>query len=385
MLLIAHRTHAERKESKDEHSCSSVRRVETKGIIGQRSGFCRGAHFEVSVSRPHVPCILPEQNLGIYGARPERHRKCGALELWRHMQESKSSRVVPRAGALQMSRGANVEDVNEDAFEDDDVQRLNGEIDGEEDAPQEDDVNDAGETMTAFNLREEREDGYFDENGNFVWKEEAEEQDAWVASLTESAMEQAVGEASRRRKRPRDESPVLGDEEALERLRRQLEPGETVKTALRRLGEAKQADPAAKKRFDEAVECSNALLSSGYLEVYDADRTAVDKWLKKFEASAAPPVVTGGEAPSSNAFWEYKGADGAVHGPYSSSQILAWRRQGFFTGEMEVQMRRVKDPAKPQSTNAEELLGDLNDDNDDEASDAVELPGPWQPSSRIRF
>ncbi|CAN0564143.1 unnamed protein product, partial [Ectocarpus sp. 12 AP-2014] len=59
--------------------------------------------------------------------------------------------------------------------------------------------NEAGDPIEPFNLRNERDMGYFDTNGNFVWKQEDSERDAWLAEMDEEAMEEAIGAASTRR------------------------------------------------------------------------------------------------------------------------------------------------------------------------------------------
>lgn len=40
-------------------------------------------------------------------------------------------------------------------------------------------------------------------------------------------------------------------------------------------------------------------------------------------------------------FFEYKGKDGNVHGPYGASQMRQWAQQGYFDGEQAVMMRRT--------------------------------------------
>ena len=47
-----------------------------------------------------------------------------------------------------------------------------------------------------FNLKDERDEGHFDEGGNYVWKKEHEEPDAWLANMNEAEMENAIGEAA---------------------------------------------------------------------------------------------------------------------------------------------------------------------------------------------
>lgn len=51
--------------------------------------------------------------------------------------------------------------------------------------------------MEPFNLKGEREEGYFDKTGNFVWRKEEGKADAWLGALdTEEDMEAMIGEAA---------------------------------------------------------------------------------------------------------------------------------------------------------------------------------------------
>lgn len=50
--------------------------------------------------------------------------------------------------------------------------------------------------MEPFNLKKDREIGYFDENMNFIFRKETGEVDNWLANLDESEMEKAIGEAA---------------------------------------------------------------------------------------------------------------------------------------------------------------------------------------------
>jgi hypothetical protein len=105
--------------------------------------------------------------------------------------------------------------------------------------------NDAGEVLEAFNLRDERDGGFFDENMNYVFKKDQGEIDAWVADMDEAAMEQAIGEAARAVKRKaaqrEKEEELEAQKEYLPsiRLKQQLlsymKPKETVSGAMRRL------------------------------------------------------------------------------------------------------------------------------------------------------
>jgi CD2 antigen cytoplasmic tail-binding protein 2 len=73
--------------------------------------------------------------------------------------------------------------------------------------------------------------------------------------------------------------------------------------------------------------------------------------------------------------WEYRAPDGAVHGPFGTAQILAWRAQGFFTGAQQVHMRPLPPAAGAAGAAAaaaaapaavDDLMADFDDDDDDD-------------------
>jgi len=74
----------------------------------------------------------------------------------------------------------------DDADDDAPVARMKGNVDGEEEGDTK--FNDIGEVMEPFNLKEERENGYYDDGGNYVSRDEHKEVDAWVADLDEATM-----------------------------------------------------------------------------------------------------------------------------------------------------------------------------------------------------
>merc|ERR1711991_264969 len=111
---------------------------------------------------------------------------------------------------------------------------MKDEIEGEENDTGER-FNEVGERIEPFNLRAERaNDGFFDANGNFVWKRGDAEPDAWLASMDEAAEEAAVGEALARSKQMEEsdgEDDSREPSELLAELIQLLEPGETVASA----------------------------------------------------------------------------------------------------------------------------------------------------------
>lgn len=239
-------------------------------------------------------------------------------------------------------------------------------------------------------MKEERETGFIDEDMNYVFKKEKGEVDAWVADLDEAAMEKAIGEAAlaekKRLARQAQRESQRNDLDSKTPLDLKLElltylsPGENIKSALRRLSgkdgievflpffynhkflpmmlhfldeESKFgggmrrrrapgsdvvsfADQKAKKklsaaeqnrlarenrgRIERITELANSLITHGLTGVYNMS----------YEALQASTVL-----------WEYRGADGNIYGPFDSSQISGWKKQGFLTGPTAVMMRRV--------------------------------------------
>jgi len=240
------------------------------------------------------------------------------------------------------------------------------------------------EGLEAFNLNAERKnDGYFDAAGNFVWRSNAREPDAWLASVDEAEVEKGIGEASRRRRKKRREPTKARDLGALATLMR---PRETLADALRRLG---RLLPKSEADFAEVTTIADALVKSGRVDCYDEIRENL--------------------APEDPRRWEYRGqADGQVHGPFSTLQIIDWRRQGFFTGTSAVPMRlKAQTTQQPPSRRRletrnknnnllrdDDLRRDLDDlDDDDEGNSSPFLKrqrttteeAPWTNSDDIDF
>lgn len=255
-----------------------------------------------------------------------------------------------------------IDDGNDD---DGDVNVYRGDFEGEEEG-QHDEFNDAGDIMEPFNLKNERDIGYFDENMNFVFRKDKSEVDGWLANLDEEEMEKAIGEAAAAAKLKKDKrdldnskednqprkSPTQLKCELLDILRNK----ETVAGAMRRLsGRDKlvKANNGIKRRrppqvsseaaamhtsvggidkamLDRLTEIANDLLGHGYSGVYEMTYESIE---------------------ASTVMWEYcsstvssastVGTVSTMYGPYASQAIAEWKAQGYFTGSSAVMMRRV--------------------------------------------
>ncbi|KAJ1289481.1 hypothetical protein BS78_02G167400 [Paspalum vaginatum] len=158
-----------------------------------------------------------------------------------------------------------------------------------------DDVNfvDDGIRIEPFNLEREREEGYFDENGNFVEYARGNEiKDAWLDSVevdpTFAAKVQNKGKAKT------EEFEDLSSDD-IGRLKRKianlLEPGETVMQALKRL-KGTSTDKRGKMSegtrhvFDELTEAAMKLMDNGDYDVYSDDRETFEREAAGYERLA---------------------------------------------------------------------------------------------------
>jgi len=147
-----------------------------------------------------------------------------------------------------------------------------------------------------------------------------------------------------------------------------LNDGETVTAALRRLGGSKKSikdkdtrTPDIKQKFDLLTESSHQLLSSGYYNIYSETKEQIQKESTKddsrmsnyfdgtnkddnsYVANSEDPNDTYTQPVDDGLKWEYK-IDEKTFGPYTTHEMKAWWRQGYFHGENDVvDMRQYKE------------------------------------------
>ncbi|KAK4438191.1 hypothetical protein Salat_0153300 [Sesamum alatum] len=133
---------------------------------------------------------------------------------------------------------------------------------------------DEGVQIEPFNLDKEREDGYFDENGNYVeYINRNEIKDAWLDSV--DVHPKYSGKSSI--PTSYDDKPHDLSTEELAGINRRiadvLEPGETVLRALRRLkgstDKKQKMSAETKQLFDQLTEDAMKLMENGDYNVYD--------------------------------------------------------------------------------------------------------------------
>lgn len=149
-----------------------------------------------------------------------------------------------------------------------------------------------GIEMEPFNLEREREEGYFDEAGNFVeFVTDKEEKDAWLDSVqVDTKLAERISSVT---KDDHEEQDLSADDigKIKRRIANALEPGETVLQALKRLkgnSSDKRAKMSAetKREFDQLTEDAMKLMDNGDYDVYHEAQEAFEREAEGYEALA---------------------------------------------------------------------------------------------------
>lgn len=233
--------------------------------------------------------------------------------------------------------------------------------------------------LDAFNLKDEEEDGRFDESGNFIRKAQDPDagNDSWLNGLSKKDMRRAKEAQEKRddeRRRKAMASDAVLSSDSLSTLLTHLETGETPLEALQRLNKGKSketkvpkwkqkkqknkmdidepnsnsaaADPVedARKHAVEAITgAADALYGREQHEIYETERELLLRQYKRETGEDwTSPAVT---ASADDDMFEYRWSDardgGESHGPYDGPTMKAWNEAGYF-GEG-VEFRRVGD------------------------------------------
>lgn len=227
--------------------------------------------------------------------------------------------------------------------------------------------------LEAFNLREEMEDGRFDQAGNYIRK--AGDPDAvhdnWLDGLSKKEIKKAAEahekrEAEARQQRMEADSVSVAD--LLRTLILRLDRAETPLEALSRLGKSQtkpkkkipqwklkkmkggdgmdvdqnQPEDPEQVKIKEAIraitDAADKLLARDYEEVYDQEREMLareyrretgEDWVEPRQESEEQ----GNKAVAANQSWEFRwtdGRDGAVQGPFDGAMMKAWQEAGYF-------------------------------------------------------
>ncbi|KNE72239.1 hypothetical protein AMAG_16721 [Allomyces macrogynus ATCC 38327] len=233
-------------------------------------------------------------------------------------------------------------------------------------AQQDDDDDPDAIKIVPFNMRDELEEGSFDEAGTYIKKrDENERYDAWLSGLNKTDIEKAaIAARAREQERQAHEHAVTSrtripsrEPDLLKAALGLLRPRETVARALARLNKQIErptkrkkaaAQPAvpesevsrhAREDVDLLTEIAGQLVELGKADVYEVsyedmmadlrDEGLVDRaWVPEHPTRRKEVVAF---------TYAWSGGDGAEHGPFSSEEMVAWAAQGFFANGIVVQ------------------------------------------------
>ncbi|KAF2841684.1 hypothetical protein M501DRAFT_1000959 [Patellaria atrata CBS 101060] len=210
--------------------------------------------------------------------------------------------------------------------------------------------------LDAFNMKNENEEGRFDEHGNYVRKAVDPDavHDRWLEGITKRDMKKAKEAQERRedeQRRKNKENDALLTSDLLAALIPRLKKTETPMEALQRLEKSKpkrkpkqrsDMDPqtladakVATDAINAICDAANGLIHKGFPNVYDEPR---EKLTRIYAQENDSPW----EDPLKN--WEYRPVEGGgqIHGPYDSKTMQAWSDAGYFA-EGTAQFREAGD------------------------------------------
>lgn len=229
--------------------------------------------------------------------------------------------------------------------------------------------------VEAFNLKEEMEDGKFDQEGNYLRKSGDPDavHDNWLEGLSKKEMKKAAAahekrEAEARQQRIQEDGVLVSD--LLGILIQHLEKTETPLEALARLGKgqtkvkkvpkwklkkmnkstddmevdgAVPEDPEQvriKESINNITDAADKLLSRNHEDIYDQEREMLVREYRRetgedWVETRAQPTEDDDEASNqAPQMWEFRWTDGrdnaAKQGPFDGQSMQAWQDAGYF-------------------------------------------------------
>eukprot|EP00798_Chlamydomonas_sp_ICE-L_P009846 gene9846-7733_t len=174
-----------------------------------------------------------------------------------------------------------------------------------------------GVKFMPFNLNEEREEGDFDESGNYVERKNDEEKDAWMDSHEAKVVSEevrakiAAREAAAAKEASVRQAPLTDRQIATLKMEiaELMKEGESITRALKRLGAKRAMGKRDRQRmeaagtagapveadrlsFERMTEVADQLLVEGEADVYSTSKEELEKsaamWLPKSTPASAP-------------------------------------------------------------------------------------------------
>lgn len=255
-------------------------------------------------------------------------------------------------------------------------------IEGEEEGH---DRQEGEQKMTAFNMKEEMEEGHFDKDGHFIWNNEKEIRDNWLDNIDwqkikhsqETADKYTISETGIEAESDSDETTENFDEViSYKNMLQYMKPKETVNKALKRLGgdnmklssverlrRKKAGTLHDNKEVTHLTELANEILTKqGNMDIYqetfeqilckvknNENKTnsmkkepELDMYADDFDQKEKERIATTSSEVSNTEtengsekqplMWEFKwnAEDDKILGPHSTAQMIKWAREKYF-------------------------------------------------------
>jgi CD2 antigen cytoplasmic tail-binding protein 2 len=279
---------------------------------------------------------------------------------------SRNKRRHAKFNAKKHSLDSDEEDDHDEAEEELDADDIEGEEEGISRQVE-------GVRMTAFNMKEEMEEGHFDKEGHFIWKNEKEIRDNWLDNvdwhnIAESKYDLIPGEKGLGAESDSDEeNEEQFDELGLyKKMLKFMKPKETVNKTIRRLGgdlmKLSSVERLKRKKAGtldtnqdvvDMTEFANSILTkTGNMDVY---QETFEEITRKIDEKAKPKVsepvldmyaddfedkekqkmeasTVSGKQQDSELMWEFKWDQNKddIQGPFHTKQMIKWASEGYF-------------------------------------------------------
>lgn len=263
-------------------------------------------------------------------------------------------------------------DSDEEESEDENVLDVD-DIEGEEDGV---DRQEGEQKMTAFNMKEEMEEGHFDKDGHFIWNNEKEIQDNWLDNIDwhkikhsqESANKYMISEDGLGADSDSGEENEQFNEISLYKSMLQyMKPKETVNKALKRLGgeymklssverlrRKKAGTLHDNKEVTQLTELANQILTKqGNMDIYQETYEEItikikgaeikpiekepelDMYADDFDTKEKDKIASStkdSKPEEQTQMWEFKwkAEDDNIKGPYTTAQMIKWSKENYF-------------------------------------------------------
>ncbi|KAL0124742.1 hypothetical protein PUN28_006533 [Cardiocondyla obscurior] len=233
------------------------------------------------------------------------------------MSKRKFDEIVEDISNKQPLKNSLDSDEDDDEVNEDTYNVMNeDEFEGTEDGPS---APEANIGFTAFNMKEELEEGHFDKDGHYLWKKEKQIRDNWLDNI--DWVQIKPGSTNVQKNKKSSDSPGLADSDSddegnimfdpiplYKQILEYLKPGETVSKTLCRLGKGKKklttAERWKKKKESKTqaeeedpnsvniiklTELANDLLTrTGNMDIYQESYEQIKKKIKQADKHAHP-------------------------------------------------------------------------------------------------